>query len=274
LSDPDCTRFLQWALPRLRLRWAGFRKPRRQVCRRIRRRRQELGLPDLDAYRAYLEAHREEWAVLDGLCRVTISRFARDREVFAFLERRVLPELARAAAAETLAAWSAGCASGEEPYSLALAWELEVAPSLPGVALEILATDADPALLERARAARYDAGSLRDLPPERRAAAFERDGDRLRLRPELARRVTFAQHDLRSAAPGGPFDLILCRNMAFTYFDRALQEETCAKLAAALRPGGALVVGGQEELPPGAAADFSPWPGGRAVHRRLAAGAG
>jgi chemotaxis protein methyltransferase CheR len=266
----DCTAFLQWALPRLRLRWAGFRKPRRQVCRRIRRRVLELRLDDLAAYRAYLEASPEEWAVLDGLCRVTISRFARDREVFAFLEREVLPELARPPAGR-VAAWSAGCASGEEPYTLALVWELGVAPSVPGVELEILATDADAAMLERARAAVYDARSVRDLPPDRRARAFEREGDRLRLRPGLARCVTFAQHDLRAGAPGGPFDLVLCRNLAFTYFDAGLQQETCAALAGALRPGGALVVGGHETLPP-CAAGFSPWPGGRSVFRRRARG--
>jgi chemotaxis protein methyltransferase CheR len=67
--------FLQWALPRLGLRWAGFRKVRRQVCRRLRRRLGELELADLDAYREHLEAHPEEWTVLDALIPITISRF-------------------------------------------------------------------------------------------------------------------------------------------------------------------------------------------------------
>src|SRR5438477_9810042 len=121
----DCVEFLQWALPRLRMRWDGFRKVRRQVCRRIERRSRELGLTDLAAYRDYLERRPDEWARLDALCRVTISRFYRDRETFAALEQEVLPALARGGA--EIEVWSAGCASGEEPYTLALLWKLELA---------------------------------------------------------------------------------------------------------------------------------------------------
>ena len=82
MNDADCVEFLQWALPRLRMRWAGFRKVRGQVCKRIGRRLKELGLGDIDAYRSYLDKHSEEWEILDGLCRITISRFHRDRKVF------------------------------------------------------------------------------------------------------------------------------------------------------------------------------------------------
>src|SRR5215218_3377296 len=80
-DDPgeECVAFLQWALPRLGLRWAGYRKVRRQVCRRVARRIAALGLPDHAAYRAHLEAHAEEWDVLRALTPVTISRFGRDR---------------------------------------------------------------------------------------------------------------------------------------------------------------------------------------------------
>jgi chemotaxis protein methyltransferase CheR len=87
--------FLQWALPRLGLRWPGFRKVRRQVIRRIARRIEALQLGDLDHYRRYLEAHAEEWPRLDGCCRITISRFYRDRQVFDALAQAGLPELVR-----------------------------------------------------------------------------------------------------------------------------------------------------------------------------------
>ncbi len=99
MTDSECTRFLQEALPRLHLRWAGFRKVRKLVCKRVARRLRELGLPDLAAYRAFLESHPGEWDVLDGFCRIPISRFYRDREVFASLEQDVLPALAQAAVA-------------------------------------------------------------------------------------------------------------------------------------------------------------------------------
>ena len=108
MTDPDCTRFLQAALPRLRLRWAGFRKVRRLVCKRLARRLRELGLPDLAAYRAFLEGHPGEWDVLDGSCRIPISCFYRDREAFKSLEQNVLPALAQAAVAAGRAFHAAG----------------------------------------------------------------------------------------------------------------------------------------------------------------------
>lgn len=269
MSDADCVQFLQWALPQLRMRWPGFRRVRRQVCRRIERRRQELGLADLAAYRVYLRAHPEEWRTLDGLCLVTISRFFRDQEIFAFLEHEVLPALAREAVgrAGPLQAWSAGCASGEEPYTLALLWELGVGTSFPGLSLHVLATDLDEAVIRRARAACYSAGSLRDLPNAWRARAFVPRDDLWCLRPELRRNVTLLRHDVRAGPPDGPFDLLLCRNLALTYFDLELQREVCGRLAACLHPGGALVVGVHESLPEGIAG-LAPWPGGRGVYRK------
>ena len=269
MRDADCVLFLQGALPRLRMRWAGFRKVRGQVCKRVERRRRELELRDLGAYRAYLEEHPDEWAVLDSLCRVTISRFCRDRAVFAFLEHDVLPALARIAATDrrSLVAWSAGCAPGEEPYTLALIWELAVAPVFAGLGLRVLATDIDPTMIERARAACYEAGSLRDLPEAWRSRAFViREGGYC-LRAELGRLVTFKRHDLRAEPPGGPFDLVLCRNVAFTYFDHELQAEVCAALPTCLRPGGALVIG-RNELLPAEARGFVAWSAPLGIYRR------
>ena len=121
MRDTECVPFLQWALPQLGFRWPGFRKVRGQVCKRIGRRLHELGLSDLQKYQQFLASHPEEWSMLDGLCRITISRFCRDRRVFRTLTTEVLPRLARqvqAANLETLEAWSAGCGAGEEPYSL------------------------------------------------------------------------------------------------------------------------------------------------------------
>ena len=225
----DCVAFLQWALPRLGRRWAGYRKVRRQVCRRVQRRAAELGLDSLAAYRDHLERHPDEWEVLDGLANVTISRFQRDRGVFEFLRAQVLHPGMRV--------WSAGCASGEEPYTLALLCE----------GLEILATDVDPRLLHRAEAGRYPPSALRELPAAVREQAFT-DGV---LDPRIRRAVTFMRHDVRDDPPGGPFDLVLCRNLAFTYFDDDVQRATLGRIASVTAAGGALVVGSHERLPTG-----------------------
>ena len=120
MSDADCVAFLQWALPHLDMRWTGFRKVRGQVCKRIKRRLKQLGLEEYSSYRQLLETEPAEWRVLDECCHITISRFFRDRDVFELLRKRILPEMARKAAREGRPAriWSAGCASGEEPYTL------------------------------------------------------------------------------------------------------------------------------------------------------------
>jgi chemotaxis protein methyltransferase CheR len=250
VKDDDCTEFLQWALPRLGMRWPGFRRVRGQVCKRLCRRTAELGLRELAAYRALLETHPDEWTPLDGLCRISISRFYRDQGVWRTLEREILPRLAERARArgETrLRIWSAGCASGEEPYTLALLFAFSGAGPTECVP-EILATDSDPHLLERARRACYPATSLRDVP-ERWRAAFEPFGDEHCLRADYRRPVRFLEQDIRHASPEGRFDLILCRNLVFTYFETSLQAEIAKRLAARLTPGGYLLLGIHESLP-------------------------
>jgi chemotaxis protein methyltransferase CheR len=269
MRDAECVALLQWALVRLRMRWRGFRRVRRQVCKRIRRRCTALGIEGAVAYRRYLEAHPDEWAVLDGLCRIPISRFYRDLAVFDALRRRVLPSLASAARGRggaELRAWSAGCASGEEPYSLMLAWRLDVGRSFPGLAFRVLATDADARMLARARAASYGRGSLRDLPPGWVDAAFVGREGRFLLRPDLREGVEFSLQDIRGEAPDGPFDLVLVRNGALTYFEEDLQRQVLERVARRIVSGGALVVGAREALPSGLS-EFRPWSGERSVYR-------
>lgn len=251
-SDEKCVAFLQWALPQIGFRWKGFRKVRRQVCRRIRRRFRELGLANLDAYRELLVSDPEEWHRLERLCRVTISRFFRDREVYRRLGDEVLLELAATArnrGASGLRCWSAGCASGEEPYSLAILWRSSVAARFPEMTLSILATDWDLTVLARARRARYEEGSLREMPGDWRREAFEERDGGLELGTEHRERVSFAALDIRQSFPATAFDLILCRNLAFTYYDERSQRQVGQRLIDRMVPGGYLVVGSHESVP-------------------------
>jgi chemotaxis protein methyltransferase CheR len=255
MTDRDCILFLQWALPRMRLRWPGFRPVRRQVCKRVSDHINGLGLSGAAAYREYLEQHSEEWDFLDRCCRITISRFFRDQGVFRALEQSVLPDLARAVRSrgeQTLTCWCAGCASGEEPMSVAILWRLGLQERFPGLRLNILATDADESLLERARRGRYRASSLRDLPAIFRAKAFDAVAGEFMLREPFRDCVRYLRHDLRKDPPDGSFDLVLCRNCAFTYFEETLQGDVLAAIRGTMAPGGALVIGIHESLPPGA----------------------
>ena len=248
IPEQDWVSFLQWALPQLRFRWRGFRNVRKQVIKRVRRRMGELNLTDLEAYRAHLAATPDEWIVLDRCCRISISRFRRDRAVFDLLRDEVLPRFTEGK--DGVAIWCAGCASGEEPYSLALCWQLDVAQPDQESVLDILATDADASLLDRAREARYAAGTLKEIP-RHWFDAFDRVDDMYVLREQHRGPVRFRQSDIRDEMPEGKFRLIACRNLAFTYFEEALQHRVLDSLARRLSPGGVLVLGNHERLPDG-----------------------
>jgi chemotaxis protein methyltransferase CheR len=247
--DGDCELLLRWALPRLALEARGFRRVRGQVCKRIVRRCAELGLGGFADYRRHLETHTEEWSVLDQLCRVHVSRFFRDRAVFEALRDAVLPALARAArerGERVLRVWSAGCAAGEEPYTLAIIWRLALAPQFPDLTLELLATDVDEGALARARRACYLPSSLKELPRAWREAAFTAGDGALCLREEVRAMVELRCEDVRVTLPERRFDLVLCRNSVFTYFAPELRARVAAQVLERLRPGGLLVIGARE----------------------------
>lgn len=272
----DCTGFLQWVLPLLRLRWEGYRKVRRQVCRRLARRMEGLGLPGFSAYKAYLEGNPGEWPVLDSLCGITISRFYRDRREFDALRTRLLPFLAAAvlrAGDIEVSCWSAGCSSGEEPYTLQMIWQMCVVPATgEDLPLRIIATDVNEELLERARQGRYPVSSLRDLPGQLREAFVPCDYG-WSISETFRNNVEFLQQDIRRGLPEGTFHLILCRNLAFTYFDADLQRQTLGRIMTRLKPGGFLVIGRRESLPDGVA-DIKQVSGTKAIFRKETAGKG
>jgi len=256
MKDSGCTEFLQWSLPRLRLRWEGFRKVKKQVCRRVNRRIGELGLSGYNAYREHLDINPDEWHAIDSLYAVTISRFYRDRKVFDALRDRVLPQLAKRVIDEgenELRCWSAGCSSGEEPYTLQIIWKICVGPMLSRkISLRIVATDVNEGSLKRAMMGCYRPGTLRDIPEDLRDS-FMPFGDMFLIRQPFRENIEFLRQDIRRSLPDGTFHLILCRNLVFTYFDEGLQRETFERILGKLGPGGLLGIGGHEALPEGLA---------------------
>ena len=163
---------------------------------------------------------------------------------------RVLPALAaRAGVGGALRVWSAGCAAGEEPYTLALIWRYALAPRFPAARAWIVATDVDADALARARTACYPTSSLKELPRAWRDAAFVARDRRVCLHDDLRDAVELRCEDIRERAPEGPFHLILCRNGPFTYFAEPLQREVATRVISRLAPGGALVIGNRERAP-------------------------
>ena len=228
------------------LRLASYKQPclRRRLAVRMR----ACGAHTFGAYAEVLDAVPDEYDRLLDALTVNVTRFFRNPETWALLGRRVVPELW--AGPPRVRVWSAGCASGEEAYSLALLFAEHAAghASRPALArLRIDATDLDPDAVEIARRAEYPAKALAEVPPELLARWFSGEPPR-RIVPALARRVRVLVHDLtREPPPAPPYHLIVCRN-AVIYFDRATQERIFAAFADSLVPGGRLLLGKVETL--------------------------
>ena len=252
MSDTnECHQFLQWALPRLGLRREGYNKVRRQVCRKIQNRIGKLRLPGFAAYRAYLEDHPDEWDTLDAFTRITISRFFRDFQSWLVLGDEVLPVLAQRAHKQqrVLRCWSAGCASGEEAYSLALLWHHRIQGKTPGQPIEIIATDIDKHMLQRAANACYPGGSIKDVPQPLLQQSFRKNEDLYCLDRRICEMVAFHRQDIRQTMPDGPFDIIFCKNLVAMYFEREKAVELFRKITGKLTEGGVLLIGNHEPFP-------------------------
>ncbi|MBI4864511.1 MAG: methyltransferase domain-containing protein [Candidatus Riflebacteria bacterium] len=251
MTDDDCVRILREWCPRHGLRFEGFRRVRSQVRKRIGRRLVELGLAAVERYLERLEADPAEQLQLESFCRISISRFYRDRLVFDRLREAELPRLAREALESPqpkVRIWCAGCASGEEPYTIALLWSLELADRFPGCTLELSATDANAALIDRAHRGEYPAGSIRDLPAPFRSA-FEIVGRTAILPVQFRSLASFSVADVRTVFPDRELDGIFCRNLPFTYFELEAQRRFLEAVDRILRPGGLLAIGAKEVLP-------------------------
>ena len=165
LSDTEFRNLLE----HLNRPWAGFRKVRKGVKKRIRRHMQEMGCSTIEQYIVQLAQQPGAKAGCEQCLRVTISRFFRDRQLWQTLAARILPDLAERFA-PPIRIWSAGCACGEEPYSLAMAWDGLAHPPT----LDLLATDAGGICLARAREGTYGRNSLKEVPDELRERYFRK----------------------------------------------------------------------------------------------------
>jgi chemotaxis methyl-accepting protein methylase len=228
----------------------GFRcDAYKQGCirRRIGARMRARGTHRYDAYAALLRRDpTESQRLLDALT-IHVSRFYRNAETWEVIAATVLPELWRARAGR-LRCWSAGCAAGEEPYTLAmLLLERGRGEGSPAPQRIIDATDYDRISLEHAAGGIYPRAAIHDLPTRLIRRYFEGQ-DPVVLAPDVRRLVRLARHDLtREPPPAPPYDLVLCRNVAI-YFDRRTQERLASLLADALAPGGRLVLGKVETI--------------------------
>ena len=217
------------------------------VVRRIRRRASLRRLPNLEAYTELLRNDERELAALGHDLLIGVTRFFRDPAVWESLESRIVPRLAEESSAESgLRAWVAGCATGEEAYSVAMLLLDSTAGRSPAIPVKVFATDVHTRALERAGQGIYDAESLANVDERRRRQYFiARSDGRFQVAPHLRHAVVFARHDLLKDAPFTQLDFVSCRNLLI-YFRPAAQKHALSILPYGLRIGGALLLGPSE----------------------------
>lgn len=224
---------------------------------RLTRRLRELGIDSFGAYyRRVAEGGEEERTRLFDAISTNETHFFREPKQFQFLREQILPEWASQAAAgarpKTLRAWSAGCSTGEEPYSVAMML-LDFFPPATGWSIEILATDLSTRVLAQARAGVWPVEKAKEIP-ERYLKAFMRKGVRteagkMKAGPEIASVIRFERLNLNESAysVGDCFDLIFCRNVLI-YFDVGSKARVVDRLLDHLSPDGYFFLGHAESL--------------------------
>ena len=231
--------------------WRGYRKVRKGVRKRIHRHMHELGCPNLKSYLETVKRNAAEKRCCQCLLTVSISRFFRDRKLWESIDHDIFSPLVPRAG-ETLRAWSAGCACGEEAYSLKILWHRHMMSVANPPRLEVLASDLNPRYLEKARLGVYPLSSMKEVPPALQHEYFLPGGDSesCAVVEFLKEGITWMVHDLFSTPPRLRFELIFLRNNLLTYYEGLSQGPVLRRVLTRLSPGGILVIGSHERLPP------------------------
>ena len=216
--------------------------------RRIERRMQVRRILTLDEYAALVADDRSEAVALQREMLIAVTSFFRDTDAFAVLEQEVIPSiLADKEVGDTVRVWTAGTATGEEAYSIAMLFLEAFERERKWSNLKIFATDVDTQVIEVAGAGAYPESAAAELTPERLERFFTRRANQFVVKNELRQAVVLARHNLLVDPPFTKMDLVVCRN-TLIYFKPDAQEQALRSLQYAVRPGGFLFLGSSESL--------------------------
>lgn len=226
--------------------FSGYKQA--SLARRIVLRMDEVGISDFGEYLSYLRNCPEEFRPLFNKILINVTGFFRNADSWRFLARRIVPQILKAKPnGEPIRAWSAGCASGEEAYSLAMVFADAVGEMDFNSRMVIFGTDVDEAALAEARNGIYPAKNVLAVPEGFRRKYFVSANGQFQFRKDFRRSVHFSRHDVIHDPPFSRLDLIVCRN-TLIYFNTGAQKQIFARFHLALRDHGFLYLG-ESEIP-------------------------
>jgi two-component system, chemotaxis family, CheB/CheR fusion protein len=245
-SEADLEALLEFVNHARGFDFTGYK--RSSIERRVAKRMGEVGVDTYDAYIDYLELHPDEFAELFNTVLINVTGFFRDPPAWEYLATEVLPDLLNARPADQpIRVWSAGCASGEEAYTLAMVLARVLGDQAFLERVKIYATDVDEEALDHARHGAYPPRQVEDVPREALERFFERTDQRYVFRKDLRRCVIFGRNDLVQDAPISRIDLLVCRN-TLMYFTAETQAQVLGRFHFALDGEGVLMLGKSEML--------------------------
>jgi two-component system, chemotaxis family, CheB/CheR fusion protein len=220
---------------------------RTSLARRVRRRMSQVGIDEFAEYIDRLQVDSDEFGALFNTILINVTSFFRDPDAWDYLRAEVVPTLLAGRQQDPIRIWSAGCASGEEAYSLAMVFAEKLGIERFRQRVKIYATDVDEDALAKARHATYPEQAMESVPEELVERYFERQGSQLSFRKDLRRSVIFGRNDLVQDAPISRIDLLVCRN-TLMYFNAETQTKILSRLHFALAGRGLLFLGKAEML--------------------------
>ncbi|MFL5390815.1 MAG: CheR family methyltransferase [Myxococcales bacterium] len=250
-GDEPQARELEEILQKLReARNFDFRSYKRATLyRRVLRRMQDHGKSTLAEYSALLDSHPAEYDALLSSMFIKVTSFFRDKDTWDELSKRVIPQmLAEKRPGEEIRAWCAGCATGEEAFSLALTLAEVLGPSFTNQDVKVFGTDVDEKAIAFARHAHYASDHVESVPPRLLKEWFVEENAGYTIRKDIRRCVVFGVNNVLGDAPISRLDLLLCRNV-FIYLDAKMQKRVLHRFHYALRRNGILVLGKSELIP-------------------------
>ena len=248
MADPSFERLVRKVREERGLDLSGYKES--FVRRRLQSRFRILGIEGLDQYCAVLGKRPEEFLKLLDVLAINVTEFFRDPSLWELLSKKVIPELCRMrerTPAKVLRILSAGSASGEEAYSIAIALCETLGDQLPKYSITIRGIDIDQDCITRIKAGVYAPDRLKNVPPEILAKYFTREGNMYRVKPGIKKMVRAANADLITERLPRYFDMIFCRNVLI-YFTKESHTEIFSKLHESLSTGGFLILGRTETL--------------------------